>query len=185
MKQPYLNWKQTDPRWNQREAWPASRFSDAQYHYFRDCGCLVCALAVMLRHFDIEKEDDESRFNPWVLNQRLIDCGAINSAADLELSRVERLYPLQYLGAVPYSREALAQAAEKGLLCLVAVPGEKADRHFTALISVLPDDAVVFDPVCGEMRLCAYDEICELRFFSSMEKQRSHAAIAPSDEPGR
>lgn len=170
MMQPYLNWKQTDLRLNRREAWPASRFPDAQYHYFRDCGCLVCALAVMLRHYGMEKEADENAFNPWILNQRLIDCGAFTSAADLELSYVNRLYPLAYLGEIPYSRKSLVQIVDTALLCLVTVPGKNADKHFAAMLSLLPDDAIVFDPLRGEQRLSAYAQIFEIRVFLPTEK---------------
>ena len=98
MKRSYNHWRQKELRFNRAEAWPAERFPDADYRYFRDCGCLVCALAVMLRHSGTEKEEDESLFDPWILNKRLIDCGAFTPAADLELFCISRLYPLEYVG---------------------------------------------------------------------------------------
>lgn len=161
----YIHWRQADLRFNQAEAWSAQQFPEADYRYFRDCGCLICALAVMLRHSGIEKEEDESLFNPWILNRKLIDCGAFTPAADLELSYINRLYPLVYWGSIPYSREALLQIVEKGLPCLVTVPGEHAARHFTTPLFTLPDDAIVFDPFSGMQRLSAYDRICEIRIF--------------------
>ena len=173
MNQSYKKWRQKDPQINREEAWPASQFPDADYHYFRDCGCLVCALAVMLRHYDIEKEEDENLFDPWILNKRLIDCGAFSSAADLELSAVNNLYPLEYLGTVPYSRTALVQIVKSGLPCLITVPGVNADRHFTVLCELLQDDAIVFDPICGEKRLSAYDRICEIRVFRPLMSRHS------------
>ena len=48
MNELYLNWRQTDPRFNKAEAWPAQQFPDAQFRFFRDAGCLVCALAVFI-----------------------------------------------------------------------------------------------------------------------------------------
>lgn len=172
MDRTYLTWLQTNPGFNQAEAWPAERFPDAEFRYFREAGCLVCALAVMLRHFSIEQAANESLFNPWILNQRLIECGAFNPAADLELSHIGRLYPMEYLGAVPCSGNALARFAENGFPCLVTVPGEKAARHFTALLEPLPEDAIVFDPLCGEKRLGMYDRICEIRVFRPAKKDR-------------
>ena len=159
----YLTWMQTDPLLNRAEAWPARLFPDASYRFFRDAGCLVCSLAVMLRRCGLERADGP--FDPWILNQRLIDCGAFTPAADLELARIGRLYPLEYLGALPYSGDALTRAAASGFPCLVAVPGEKAALHFTAPLELLPDDAVVFDPIFGEKRLGAYERVCELRVF--------------------
>lgn len=161
----YIRWRQTEPRFNRVEAWPVQLFPDTDYRYFRDCGCLVCALAVMLRHSGTEKEEDERLFDPWILNQRLIDCGAFTPAADLELSYINRLYPLEYLGPIPYTREALVQIMERGLSCLVTVPGEHGDRHFTAPLFTTPDDVIVFDPLIGERRLSAYNRICEIRVF--------------------
>ena len=161
----YENWRQDDPRYNQVEAWPALLFPAAEYRYFRDCGCLVCALAVMLRRYGVEKEEDEGLFNPWVLNQGLIECGAFSPEADLELCDISRLYPLEYLGEVPYSRDTLLQVAERGLPCLVTVPGENAAMHFTALLEALQDDAVVYDPRCGKKNLSSYARVCEIRVF--------------------
>ena len=173
MKQNYLNWRQTDPRFNQSEAWPSALFPQADFHVFRDCGCLVCALAVMLRHGGVEKEEDEALFDPWILNQRLIAAGAFSDSADLELSAVQNLYPLVYLGSVPYSEKALAQLVESGHLCLVTVPGQNADRHFTAFYRFLPGGASVIDPLCGERKLSSYDRVCEIRVFRKAEETES------------
>lgn len=165
MNELYLNWRQTDPRFNKAEAWPAQQFPDAEFRFFRDAGCLICALAVMLRHAGLEKEPDESLFNPRILNKRLIDCGAFTPAADLELSAIDRLYPIDYLGAVPYSEDALDQAEQNGLSCLITVPGKNADRHFLALLHLLSSDAIVYDPLCGEKTLSSYNQVCEIRMF--------------------
>ena len=90
------HWRQDAPWLNEAEAWPKALFPDAEYHSFRECGCLVCALAVMLKSSGLENASEEARFNPWVLNQRLITCGAFTPAADLELENVRKLYPLEY-----------------------------------------------------------------------------------------
>ena len=165
MDNAHQNWRQDDPRFNQAPAWPAEQFPNAEYRYFRDCGCLVCALAVMLRHGNIEKEEDERLFNPWILNERLICCGAFDTEADLELSDISRLYPLEYLGELPYSRSTLAHIAASNLPCLITVPGTNATLHFTALLHLTEDDAVVFDPCCGKRNLSSYKRIYEIRPF--------------------
>ncbi len=168
MDRVYMYWRQNEPRFNQTEAWPRRLFPEAEYTFFRDAGCLVFALAVMLRHHGVEKTADESRFNPWILNQKLISCGAFDSAADLDLSFINRIYPLEYLGSVDYSKGALDEMMEKNLPCLVTVPGINANRHFTTLLSMLPH-ATVFDPVCGEKSLSTYDKIFEIRIFQPAE----------------
>lgn len=161
----YEGWRQDNPRLNEVEAWPKGQFPKADHTRFRECGCLVCSLAVLLRHYRIEKTAEEELFNPWILNQRLIKCGAFTPEADLELEDIRKLYPLKYTGSVPYSREALREAVEEGSLCLITVPGIHAEKHFTALLRLTPDDAVVFDPLCGEKKLSEYDEVREIRRF--------------------
>ena len=170
MRQPNASWRQDDPRLNRIEAWPATLFPDAEYRYFRDAGCLVCSLAVMLLDCSVESEQDEALFNPWVLNQRLIDCGAFSPAADLELSDIRKLYPLEYLGEAPYSKDTLDVVKRNGLPCLITMPGKNASRHFTALLDVSEGDALVFDPCAGERRLSSYDQICEMRLFAITEE---------------
>ena len=169
MEHNYKKWRQTDPRFNLSEAWPEQQFPDAEYRYFRDCGCLVCSLAVMLCHYGIEKTSDENIFSPLILNQRLIDHGAFSPAADLELTDIKKLYPLEYLGAVPYSPNTLADVAENGLPCLITVPGINSDKHFTALYHVISGDAAVYDPLCGEKKLSSYNRIYEIRVFQKTE----------------
>ncbi|MCR5577381.1 MAG: hypothetical protein K6F56_10265 [Oscillospiraceae bacterium] len=163
-------WRQDDPRLNEAEAWPKTDFPDAEYTYFRECGCLVCALAVLLRHHGLE-DNAEDAFDPWLLNRRLIACGAFTSGADLELEEIRKLYPLIYAGATPYTREALVRLAENGSPCLITVPGIRADRHFTALLCLTPDDAVVFDPLCGERKLSEYARVCEIRAFRRTDQK--------------
>lgn len=168
MDRTYRKWRQTDTCFNRLQAWPAQQFPLAEHHMFRDCGCLVCSLAVMLRHHNIEKTADENQFNPWILNRRLIDCGAFSPEADLELEDIRKLYPLEYLGALPYSREELMRIAEKSFPCLITVPGKNSENHFLALYQVLDDDAAVYDPLCGERKLSSYEKVREIRVFRGL-----------------
>ena len=125
----------------------------------------------MLRHTGFETETDESLFDPWILNRRLIECGAFTPAADLELSEISRLYPLEYAGCAAYTRDTLTRTADSGRPCLVTVPGVNAPRHFTALLRLTPHDAVVLDPLCGEKKLSEYDRVCELCLFRPTEER--------------
>ena len=161
MKKIFGDCLQTNPRLNREEAWPASQFPDAEYRYFRDCGCLVCALTVLLRHGGME----EAATDPWVLNQRLIAAGAFTPEADLELEKIAGLYPLKYLGEVIYSKENLCCAVGKGMLCLITVSGIHAEKHFTALLTPIENEALVFDPLYGIKTLSEYDRVCEIRLF--------------------
>ncbi|MCR4611746.1 MAG: hypothetical protein K5644_07590 [Lachnospiraceae bacterium] len=162
----YMDWIQTNRNFNDKEAWSKEKFPDASYRYFEDAGCLVCSLAVMLRHYGIEKMNLGRRFNPWILNERLIECGAFSSAADLDLNYISRIYPLEYLGEIPYSYNELLKCVKRNLMCLITVPGEKAKRHFMTLLELNSyQDATVFDPMYGIKSIITYKRICEIRVF--------------------
>ena len=163
----YDRWLQEAPRLNEAEAWPRAIFPDADFTYFRECGCLVCALAVMLRQSGLERDGD--LFDPWRLNQRLIDCGAFTPSADLKLREIRRLYPLAYVGPAPYSREALEQIVEGGSLCLLTVPGLRSERHFVTPLALLPGDAAIFDPLYGERKLSEYARVIDIREFRRVD----------------
>ena len=164
-EQNYRSWRQADPGYNQEEAWPASLFPGADFHYFKECGCLVTSLAIMLRHYGIETETDESRFNPWILNQRLIKAGAFTRYANLQIKRIDRLYPLDYIGPIPYSREAVVSASQEGSPFLVAVPGVRGERHFIVPDYLTEDDLAIIDCAWHKKYLSAFDRIMEIRLF--------------------
>ena len=161
----YKNWRQTDPRFNQEEAWPADLFPKAQYRYFEETGCLLCSLAIMLRQYNIETETDEKVFNPWILNKRLVDVGAFTPAADLVIADINKLYPLYYVGQIPFSRKALLRLLETGNPFLITVNGVRGVRHFVVLDQVTEEDIIIIDPLEGPRSLGDFERVYELRVF--------------------
>ena len=155
-------WRQDNPRWNRVEAWPKALFPYARFSLFRDSGCLVCSLALLLRRCGLETSET---FSPWELNRSLQAIGAFSPEADLYISRIRGLYPLEYQDPVPYSREALERIAGNGFPCLLTVPGHNAERHFLCLLRLTPEDADIFDPAAGERKLSSYPKVLEIRWF--------------------
>jgi len=164
-QEPYRTWKQTDPAFNEKEAWPKEQFPRAHYHYLKDTGCLLTSLSIMLRHFGIEKETEERKFNPWILHERLLAAGVYDEVADLCLQRVHRVYPIEYCGSVPFSKETLQRVAGTGEPFLIAVPGQLAPRHFIAPDHPEGDTFTVFDPNSEKQSLEEYPAVLELRIF--------------------
>ena len=180
----YKQWKQTDAAFNQKEAWPASLFPDASYRYFSECGCVVCALAAMLRHYGIEKQSDVSRFNPWILNEKLIRCGAFSVAADLMLADIDLLYELEYAGAVVYSREKLVEIYQSGEPFLITVSGTNAPRHFIAPDYLTEEDLAVIDSASEKRFLSEYEKVLELRLFRRCDTHKAGRVIALTFDDG-
>lgn len=171
----YKKWSQNAPEFNEKEAWSASLFPNAEYHFFSECGCLVTSLAIMLRHYNIEKEADTKSFNPWILNENLIKCGAFDDAADLIMERVGRLYPLEYIGSAVYTKEKLLELYESGEPFLITVPGKRTARHFIAPDCPTEEDFVIIDPASSKTHLSEFDRACELRMF-----RRTNASLSDS-----
>ena len=163
--QAFRSWNQKAPWLNEREAWPAALFPEASWHYFRDAGCLVTSLAVMLRLFGLEKEQDPALINPWILNERLIKAGAFTPAADLIIRDISKLYPIEYAGQFPYSREAFLRLWEAEEPFLITVPGVLEPKHF-----IVPDGTEggvlkIIDPAGGKIFLGEFDDVIDLRVF--------------------
>ena len=183
----YLSWNPKNPCYNKEEAWPASLFPEAEYHYFHECGSLLCALAILLRHHGFEKENDEALFNPWILNQRLTDCGAFSPAADLHLHLVSRLYPLDYYGFITFHPGILEDLGRNKWLCLFLVQKEGGGRSFAALHSisgVSSEDVSVIEPGAGVRRLSDYKKVYDLRLFQRRRAAYESGSLAEPEEAG-
>lgn len=161
----YRNFRQDDPQYNKTEAWPASEYPGAAYHYMRESGFVVTSLAIMLRKWGIEKEGDTGKFNPLVLLERLKEKRAYNQFADMDIYRIQELYPLQYLGPVDYSYDVLKECFEKEIPCLLTVKGERDISHFIVPDELTGDDVLVIDPLHGERYLSGYEKIYTIRRF--------------------
>ena len=180
----YREWVQSDPAYNQTPAWPKEHFPKAKYQYFKECGCFITSLAIMLRRFEIEKETDTTKFNPRILNDRLIDCGAFDSAADLDLSYICKLYPLVYEGEIPYTREAMVRLFDSSEPFFITVPGVCGARHAVVPDALLKDDAAVIDCAWQKERLSDFDRILELRIFRRrIASERPRIALTFDDGP--
>ncbi len=166
----YRTWKQTDPAFNEKEAWPKEQFPGASYHYLKYTGCLLTSLAILLRHYGFVQETDEAKFNPWILHEQLVEAGVYDHLADLHLERLHRLYPLEYCGVVRYSREALQRLSASGEPFLIVVPGIIGARHFIAPDRFEGDAFAVFDPARTTRFLEEYENVLELRSFWTPER---------------
>ena len=189
----YREWTQLSERFNEAEAWTENLFPDAEYRFMKEAGCLVVSLAIMLRYFGIETEEDEELFNPMILNERLIAVGAFDSAADLYLKHINKLYALDYIGSMGYSDERVQMLIQRGNPFLICVPGVRGDKHFVAFDGICADgDIAVTDPAGDKARLSEYDKVLELRVFrkhKNREESRSrfpdfNLSFSHSDSPG-
>lgn len=171
MPEIYRTWDIHDPEYNKEEAWPASSFTDARLHYMWECGCAVTSLAIMLKRFDIEKEDDPDKFNPWILNQRLLKCCAFDRCADLYLEQINNLYPLEVAANYLYSREKLVEVYNSGLPFMIVVLSDTPARHFVVPDYLTDDDLAVID--CADPKkkfLSHYTKVYEIRVFRPAKK---------------
>ena len=163
----YRTWRQNDPRYNKEEAWDSSEFPDATYNYFREAGCLVLALAIMLRHFGIENETDESKFNPYILNERFKEVGAFSSSADLMLDYINKLYPLEWAGFTHYTTAKMISYYQSKQPFLITVPGINAANHFIIPDEMADGNLKVIDNAFHKEWITDYDKVYNIYIFTS------------------
>ena len=164
----YRTWKQADERYNEEAAWPSSEFPDAEYHYFREAGCLVLALAIMLRHFGIENEPDESKFNPYILNERLKEVGAFLPNADLMLDYISKLYPLEWVGFTHYTTAKMKSYYGTHQPFLITVPGVNAANHFIIPDIMTDGNLKVIDNAFHKEWITDYEKVYNIYIFTSL-----------------
>lgn len=155
----FRTWTQDDYRYNLTEAFDEEKYPDAQYRYFKDCGCLIVALAIMLRLSGVEKETDYSKFNPWILLERAKASECFDKSADFILSKLSELYPIEQFECVPYSREALIDSRNKGYLSLLMVPGLNSPYHYIVPDEILINDISVIDNKFGKTLASQYKKV--------------------------
>lgn len=161
----YRSWRQYDYRYNQEQAWPESEFPDTTYRYLRDVGCFITSLAIMMRHFGIEKEDKFERFNPWIFFKRTKEAGFFNTAAEFDPYRISEMYPIEYVGDIPYSREKLIECIEKGYACMVSVPGIHGIYHYMVPEKITDCDVKIIDCGWDCEYLSEFSEVCDIVLF--------------------
>ena len=175
----YKKWKQTDSEFNKEEAWTSQLFPDAKFRYFSDCGCVVTSLAIMLRHFGLEPETDPEKFNPWILNELLIRCEAFTKSADLIIRNISRIYPLEYVGTTPYSKETVEELLKSGNPFLITVPGTNAPRHFIVPDCLMNGDLKIIDCYGDNQYISDYNTVYDLRVFRKKDTKNSNTSEKP------
>ena len=155
----FRTWTQDDERYNMTEAFDFENYPDAQYRYLKDNGCLVVALAIMVRLFGIEKETDFNKFNPLIFLERAKVAGCFSKSADFMLSEIPRLYPIEQFECIPYSREALIDSINKGYASVLMVAGKNAPHHYVVPYKILDNDVSIIDNKFRKNLVSQYKEV--------------------------
>ena len=161
----YTQWRQSDPEWNQAEAWPASQYPNASMRWMRNAGCLVTSVAMLLRHYGVVTTTDVNSFNPWICNNALKAAGAFTSAADMYWDGVKKAYPgFVYVGQKSYSKATLASLYSQGYACIVGVNN---NGHYVAVKSANSSGAVIMDPGWGYTSLSSFSSVNTIVYYTA------------------
>lgn len=155
----FRTWTQDDCRYNLVEAFDAENYPDADLRYLRDMGCLIIALAIMLRRFGIEKESDYSKFNPYIFFERAKSAGCFDKSGNFILPEFSKLYPMEQFECVPYSAEAMKDSFEKGYASVLMVQGRNAPYHYIVPDKILENDVSVIDNKFGRTLASQYEKV--------------------------
>lgn len=164
----YTQWRQSDPEWNQAQAWPASQYPNATMRYMSQAGCLVCSVAMLLRHYNVVTEQDVNKFNPWICNETLKSVGAFDSAADMYWAGPQKAYPgFVYIGVVPYSQTKLIDLYSQGYACIVKVSGSGGSYHYVAVRNASSSGVTIMDPGWGYTSLSSFASRYEIYYYKA------------------
>jgi len=184
----YTTWKQTDPAWNQREAWPRSEYRSASMRTMKEAGCVVTSIAMLLRHHNVVTESSVDKFNPWILNEQLKANGCFNSSADLYWDKVTKVYPsFKYVGSKKYSPANIKSLYKSGYACVI-----KANSyHYVALHSISGSTVNIMDPGYNRTNLSSYKNPVLIQYYAVPDKKPddtkpvgSYATISGYNTPG-
>lgn len=184
----YTTWKQGDPAWNQKEAWPKSQYSRASLRTMRDGGCAVTSIAMLLRQYNVVTESNVNKFNPWIFNEQLKANGCFDSAADLYWGRVSNVYPsFKYVGNKTYSLANIRSLYNSGYACVIKVNS----NHYVALRSVNGSTVNIMDPGYNRTTLASYSKPVLIQYYSVPDNKPddagqggSYATISGYNTPG-
>lgn len=184
----YTTWKQTDPAWNQKEAWPKSQYRTASMRTMREAGCVVTSIAMLLRQHNVVTEPNVSNFNPWIFNEQLKANGCFDNSANLYWGRVSKVYPsFKYVGSKTYSLANIRSLYNSGYACVIKVNS----YHYVALRSVNGSTVNIMDPGYNRTTLASYSKPVLIQYYSVQENKPgdtgqmgSYATISGYNIPG-
>ena len=185
VEEDYTQWKQADEKWNNAEAWPASEYPNAKYHYMHEAGCYVTTIAMLLRHYDVVTDTNVNDFNPWICNIALGKAGALDSKADMIPANIKNAYPgFVYAGSVEYSDSNLVSLFNQGYACVVKVQNGE-NEHFVAVKTATDVDNIeIMDPGPDNTSLSHYGGGLEIIYFSVTPNKVSRYTVLALDTSG-
>ena len=167
----FRTWTQGDPRYNEEKAFDEENYPEARHRYLKEMGCIIIALAIMLRRFGIEEESDYRKFNPLIFFHRAKAAGCFDKGANFLLPKMPELYPIEQFECVPYSREAMIDSFRKGYASLLMVPGKNGPYHYIVPDEILPDDVSVIDRFMEKKLVSQYEKVYYIMNFRRIEKK--------------
>jgi hypothetical protein len=84
---------------------------------------------------------------------------------DLHLYRIQEVYPLEYVDAIPFTWEDMRELCHEGHPFLITVPGVLGERHFVVPDHLTDTDLAIIECAWGKKYLSEFDLIHELRTF--------------------
>ena len=140
----YTLWKQDDPRWNEKQAWPETRYPEVPFRTLAEGGDQVTALAMLLTQYDMVAEHD---FDPWQCLEKLKKAEAFREDGQLLWSRVADAFPgFHFENRVEFSRQKAAALYDYGFPCILALEQPDGSTHYAALQSADEYTVRILDP---------------------------------------
>lgn len=170
----FTRWKQSDSRWNQKEAWSQDQYPQATQRTMADGGDQVTALAMLLKQSKIVTRED---FNPWKCFETLKAVDAFDEKGQLLWFRTGDAFPGFYFeNQVEYSYQKIADLYAYGFPCILEIRGKDGQLHYAAVRSVEGYTVNIMDPGSEITVLTEALDVESIYYFSIRSQRESPEA---------
>ena len=143
-------------------------------YYYEKYAALLDSLLLLLRKDGLIDDAEETDLNSFVLYRRLVDCGIISPEGRIYLRFMYRLYPINYNGDVPFSRDALRRLLAMDARCLIKADRKDGRVSYPLVLSMTQDDIVLMNPGQGIHSFSDYQEGLGILIFFTSKSQDQH-----------
>lgn len=166
-KENYRNWKIFYSKYNLHKAWPKDEFPNAESEYYVVLGCFSCAIAIMMRKYNVITSNKDEDFNPWIFHLKCRDNNLYDKAANLDYVQLDKIYPIKAVATIPYTLNKL-KSNHKKYMCLIQVKGYHQQHHYLVLDKIVDNTVYVLDDYSYWSTLDEFDEVYQIVLFEKL-----------------
>lgn len=156
-----IYWKQYDSEYNNKKAWPKSKFPNSTSEYFKDIGCFIFSIAAGIKLKGVVGKD----FTPWDFHKKILEADLYSSSANFAYWLIDKIYPIKALWTKKFSKRLLQESLNQGLMCILEVKGTNYPFHYILATKQTEDDILIYDSNSKKNKLSSFEKCFKITTF--------------------